>query len=442
MKKFLSFLFCCVLALGITGCGNDTDKIEDNSNSNNNNTVVSEEKIKEKEPLSLETPAGIVLIGSIHKDENGWYFTPEQPLNIKLTYYIDYPEIFDNVTRLEMLSDSEDGFDKTVYEKEVVTITGDVTNPRGAGTLYLVPYKINKGKTVEQSYAYPDLQPPMQEETDYDISELPEKMRPIIENNNYIYNPYLLGKEAIKYYGIEFAEFYIKFVDAYLNYETSVDCPNQGFADKLSVIINYESPLFIDSAFNSFDWYNEKNQTITWNYTKTEKQHNEIISIIKNASNGFLEGVKATDSEREKAMKIFSNFNKEMKYDYAALNTRNNIEAYYAYANHSGICVTFAIAYSQLLTQAGIENTTVSGSTSSGEAHVWNLITIDNKNYFADTTYQISGTEDNPYYYFGMGMDARFNDGSGFDKNNVSIGKYAIKTINDISVSEKSIDDF
>ena len=49
MKKFLSFLFCCILALGITGCGNDTDKIEDNSNSNNNNTVVSEEKIKEKE---------------------------------------------------------------------------------------------------------------------------------------------------------------------------------------------------------------------------------------------------------------------------------------------------------------------------------------------------------------------------------------------------------
>lgn len=83
-------------------------------------------------------------------------------------------------------------------------------------------------------------------------------MRPIIENNNYIYNPYLLGKEAIKYYGIEFAEFYIKFVDAYLNYETGVDCPNQGFADKLSVIINYESPLFINSAFNSFDWYNEK----------------------------------------------------------------------------------------------------------------------------------------------------------------------------------------
>lgn len=180
-----------------------------------------------------------------------------------------------------------------------------------------------------------------------------------------------------------------------MNYETGVDCPNQGFADKLSVIINYESPLFINSAFNSFDWYNEKNQTITWNYTKTEKQHNEIISIIKNASNGFLEGVKATDSEREK-----------------------------------------------LLTQAGIENTTVSGNNSSGETHIWNLITIDNKNYFADTTYQISGTEDNPYYYFGMGMDARFNDGSGFDKNNVSIGKYAIKTINDISVSEKSIDDF
>ena len=152
-------------------------------------------------------------------------------------------------------------------------------------------------------------------------------MRPIIENNNYIYNPYLLGKEAIKYYGIEFAEFYIKFVDAYLNYETGVDCPNQGFADKLSVIINYESPLFINSAFNSFDWYNEKNQTITWNYTKTEKQHNEIISIIKNASNGFLEGVKATDSEREK-----------------------------------------------LLTQAGIENTTVSGNNSSGETHIWNLI--------------------------------------------------------------------
>ena len=45
----------------------------------------------------LHLAPGVVLVGTIKKDNTGWYFAPEQPLNITLTYYIDNPEYFENV---------------------------------------------------------------------------------------------------------------------------------------------------------------------------------------------------------------------------------------------------------------------------------------------------------------------------------------------------------
>lgn len=390
--------------------------------------------------LSIETPGGVILVGKIYKDEKGWYFTPLEVLNIKLTFYIEKPETFENVTRFEMLSNTEDGFDKVIYEKQIVTITGEITNPRGLGKLYIIPYKIEVGRTVDKGYAIPDLKRPANNEAIYNPLELSDKMKSTFESDNYVYNPYMLSEETLKTYGNDFANFYVEFMDAYLNYETHVHCPNKEYADYLSSIVYYENPMFIiDTSYNSFNWYDENNKTISWTYTKNKSEHDLIIDNVKIASNNFLTGIKKTDSEKEKAMKLYNNFNNNMKYDYDALNTRNNIESYYAYINNKGICVTFAIAYSQLLTQIGIENTISSGMVSNGEGHVWNVINIDGVNYFSDTTYQITTTKENKYLYFGMSLSDRLNDGSNFDKESISIGKYNIKKISDIPISNESL---
>lgn len=406
----------------------------------NNTSSVVKDKDVEKEAISLSTPSGVVLVGTISQDKNGWYFIPEQPLNIELTYYIDNPEIFDNVIRLEMLSNSEDGFDKVIYQKQIVTITGVISNYRGLGKLYLVPYKIEVGKNVSKSYAVVDLQSSSYEQADYDSKTLPAKMKPIIENDAYIYNPYLLSLEALEMYGNDFADFYITFVDAYLNYETSIDCPNKKYADYLSTIIYYENPMFnMDISYNSFNWYDSDNHLLSWNYTKDKEEHNHIITQLEDAINSFLIGITPSDTEKDKAKKLFNNFNQKMEYDFEALKTRENIEPYYAYVDYKGICITFALAYSQLLTNIGIENTISSGMGDNEEGHVWNMITIDGVNYFVDPTYQITTKKTDRYYYFGMSLSNRLNDGSGFNKEEISVGRYVIKSLNDINISNQKL---
>ena len=399
--------------------------------------IINEEQIKDKEALSLETPAGVAMVGTIKKDEKGWYFIPEQPLNIKLTYFIDQPEEFSNITRFEMLPNIEDGIDKAMYESSLVTIFGAISNPRSLGTLYLIPYKIEKGKIIEHCYAEPNLEVPTDKEVNYNYETLSDKVKPIIENNHYVYNPYILSKEILESYGNDFADLYIDFMDAYLNYETSIKCPNQNLADYLSIALFYEFPMYgMDISYNSFDFYNEETKTISWQYTKSKTEHDEIITKIKNASNEFLKGIEVSDTDQNKAKKLYSNFNKNMKYDYVAFQNRENIEPYYAYVDNTGICVTFSKAYLQLLSQIGLEGTNVSGTDKNGDAHVWNAIKLNDNYYFVDTTYQITSDLDNEYYYFGEGLNDRLNDG--FKKDDISFGIYNIKSITDINLSNES----
>lgn len=430
--KYLTILLA--IFIFFTGCAK-TENPENESGSN-----ITEEEIKKKESLSIETNAGVVIVGSIQKDDNGWYFVPEQPLDIKLTYYEENPEVFNHVTRFEMLESGEDGFDKILYEKQLVTITGQISNPRGAGILYLIPYKIEVGKMVEKSYGDSSIAMPEKEEVSYHPELLSEKMKPIIEENRYLYNPYVLSEEALKEFGNEFADFYLEVIDAYLNYKTTVSCPSKDYADYLTTVLYYEFPMFqVDASYSSYDWYDKENHTITWKYTKTKEEHQKIIDEVTTSANLFLKGIEASDSELQKALKLYSNFNQDMKYDYDAMETRENIDAYYAYTNHSGVCVTFAIAYSQLLSQVGIESTLASGTVSNGEGHVWNVVTIDQKHYFVDSTYQIT-SQKSSYHYFGMNLEKRLNDGSGFKENDIWMGKYQVKGVDEISIANTSLE--
>ena len=88
------------------------DEVEEEKNSDNKNNeevknpskeVLKEEDVKSKASLDIETPSGAVLIGSIKRDNEGWYFMPIQPLNITLTYYIEHEEKFENIIKLRIL---------------------------------------------------------------------------------------------------------------------------------------------------------------------------------------------------------------------------------------------------------------------------------------------------------------------------------------------------
>lgn len=396
------------------------------------------------EPLDIETPAGVVLVGKIKKDANSWYFEPEQPLNIKLTYYADFTPSYNNLTRIEMFDNSEDGTNKELFLYDTVTITGMLQNYRGdMDSLYLYPCRIEHGKTVTAGYAIPELDYPVNEPPSYDPSvPLPDGMEPIVENGHYVYNPYILTVNTLEGMGNDFADFYKGFVDAFLSYKTSCPCPNKNYAEMFSSVMYYEFPLFVaDGEFDSQSGYDEKTQTMNWSYkSKSKAEHDKLISEFTAAANSFLKSVKATDSEQLRAQAIYHAFCPRMTYDYEVLESRERVEAYYAYTLNRGVCVTFACAMMQLFAQVGIEATIVSGTVApSGEGHAWNLVTIDGENYFCDSTYELTYNSGNAFVYFGMTMEDRLNDGSGFSVDQMYVGGMNTKPASEVALAKRTL---
>ena len=415
------------------------DKIEEIKNPSKN--ILTEDNIKNKEPLSLETPSGAVLVGIISKDSDGWYFMPEQPLNLTLTYYVEYPEQFDNVTKLRMLDDSEDNFSKALYANELVTVTGEILNPRSAGILYLYPYDIKTGKQVNISYADKNIKAPENEFGTMDESLLPSKMQSKIVNNEYKYNFYMVSKETLYNFDNDFINFYLEFVDAFLNYETSIPCPKKNYAEYVVSILDYEFPVFFaDGEYNFTSIYDPNTKTMNWAYTsKNKTEHDKLIKEFENSANSLLKGVNKDQSENLKAQTIYHNLTPIITYDYEGLETGKSLESYYVYTKHSGVCHSFAIAYSQLLTQVGIESTIANGMPETSLiGHCWTTMKIDGTYYFTDPTYEISYKNGTAYAFYGMSLKERMNTNE-YNESNITIGKYRSKKLKEYGDFSKNL---
>ena len=451
MKTKIKTLIAAVLTicLTLTGCAAVPNR-EPASSPESTDTAASEasqtesSKADETDPeesLMLETPAGAVLIGKIKKDSDGWFFEPEQPLTVKLTCYTDYAPTYENLKRINMFDNSVDGTNKELYRYDTVTITGMLQNYRGdMENLYLYPCRIEHGKTVLSSHAMPELDYPAVEPPSYDPSlPLPDGMQPITENGYFVYNPYILTVNTLEGMGNDFAVFYKDFVDAFLSYQTSCPCPNKYYAEMFSSVMFYEFPLF--TADGELCSYDENTKTLTWSYkSKSKSEHDNLISDFTAAANSFLKKVKASDSEQLRAQAIYHAFCPLMTYDYEVLETRERVEAYYAYTLHRGVCVTFSCAMMQLFAQVGIEATIVSGTvTTSIDGHAWNLVTIDGENYFCDSTYEMSYNSGNAFVYFGMTMEDRLNDGSGFSVDQMYVGGMSTKPASEVTLAKHTL---
>lgn len=422
----------------------EDNKEEDHSDSVKNpaQEVLTEEEVKKKDALSLETESGAVLVGVIKKDSDGYYFMPEQPLNITLTYYIDRPEQFNEVIQLRMLDDSEDEWNKSIYINELVTITGEVLNPRSAGVLYLYPYDIKTGKQVSTSYAAENIEKPENTFGTMDESLLPEKMESKIVDGEYQYNFYMVSKETLYQFDNDFINFYLEFVDAFLNYETSIPCPKKSYSDYIFSILNYEFPVFYaDGTYDYETVYDKDTKTLNWSYkTSSKKEHEKLIKEFETSANALLKGVKENQSESVRAQIMYHNLTPIITYDYDGLETGKSLESYYVYTKHSGVCHSFAITYSQLLTQVGIESTIATGMPISAFiGHAWTVMKIDGTYYFSDPTYEASFQNGTTYAFYGMGIKERESTDE-YNVSNITIGKYQSKSMSEYGSFAKKLE--
>ena len=127
-------------------------------------------------------------------------------------------------------------------------------------------------------------------------------------------------------------------------------------------------------------------------------------------------------SEVEKAKTIYHALCTRMTYDDSALEELERKNSYYAYLNNSGVCITFANVYNQLLMQVGVKATVATCDYKPTMGHAWSVVTLDGKDYFCDPTFELSQNKGNGYIYFGMSYADRIKDGTG--KDGIRAGKY------------------
>ena len=401
-----------------------------------------EPEITEKDPIDIETIGGVVIVGEIGFDEEGWHIIPEQPLNITYSYFLNNPSVFLEQTRIKIVDPKDDGMDKTVYLGHTVTIHGTFRFVRNDfETLYLSPYTITMGKIVEESYGDSELKAPEQPVDLYDRTEpLPKYLEPRIIDGKYLYNSFMLSEESLQLLGNDFAVFYCDFVDAVLNYRSEVSCPKPVYAELLGSVIYYDFPLFDACAqpFEFFKHYDSETNTISIVYKYSEDEHQKLIVQFHEAADDLLATVTPDMSDVEKAKSIYHEICTRMVYDDSALEDFERKDSYFAYLNNSGVCITFANVYNQLLTQVGIKATVATCEYDATMGHAWSVVTLDGENYFCDPTFELSYDKGAGYRYFGMNYADRISEGLGID--GIRAGRYYFAyTVQPEMIAEESL---
>ena len=392
--------------------------------------------------LDIETLGGVVIVGEIGFGEAGWYIIPELPLNITYNYFYNNPSVFPGQTSIRLIDPKDDGIDKSIYLGHTVTVHGEFRFVRNDfETLYLSPYTITMGKNVEESYGDSELKAPEGPVDLYDRSEpLPKYLDPRITGGKYIYNAFMLSEETIRLMGNDFTLFYCDFVDAFLGYRSEVPCPDKAYAEMLGTVIYYDFPLFDACAqpFEFFKHYDGETNTIRIEYRYGEAEHRNLLAEFLGAADELLSGVTPDMSDVEKAKNIYHALCTRMVYDDSALVDFERKNSYYAYLNNSGVCVTFANVYNQLLTQVGIKTTLASCDYNATMGHVWSVVTLDGKDYFCDPTFELSYDKGSGYKFFGMNYADRTKDGLG--KDGIRAGKYCFSyTVLPEMIAEQSL---
>lgn len=106
-------------------------------------------------------------------------------------------------------------------------------------------------------------------------------------------------------------------------------------------------------------------------------------------------------SDREKIKYVYEWIGDNNTYDELFTYTSKNQSIYNVFIKGNAVCAGFAKASQVIFQNIGIESMTISGE--SGGPHMWNVIKLDNKYYYYDSTYAASIRDKNhPQYYGGL----------------------------------------
>ena len=252
----------------------------------------------------------------------------------------------------------------------IVLLTGPVTE--FANVVY-------EQKKIEES------KPTQQERLDF---------QKLLSDNTYYYYNNLndIEKEA-----------YVTMYSSFMSFDDSfvmeIDGENLKY---VFTAVLYDNPhiFWVDNDYQYSE--NEKSVLFTPSYRNSTVEAQQLTIELNNKINEIVSYANNFNTEYEKELYIHNYICENTVYD-EALSQEGGDSAYDSLINGKAICEGYSRAVQILLDAVDIDNYLVVGDSESNgeiEPHMWNVVEIDNLNYYLDATWDDSGADDTTVYFY------------------------------------------
>lgn len=119
-------------------------------------------------------------------------------------------------------------------------------------------------------------------------------------------------------------------------------------------------------------------------YFYTAKESQTMQKAIEQNAEEWLEGLDKNTDDYHKILYVYEKIVDEVEYDESAPDNQN---IYSVFVNRKSVCAGYSRATQYLLEKIGIFCTYVTGKTTEGGSHAWNLVKCNGDYYYVDTTW-------------------------------------------------------
>lgn len=151
------------------------------------------------------------------------------------------------------------------------------------------------------------------------------------------------------------------------------------------VLKDYPDIFWCDGTATATAYEEEESYTILRpDYIYNNEEKTVMKEEIEDAVLDCLSGISAEESEYQKILYVYEYIVNTVDYDQEASDNQN---IYSVFAHHRSVCAGYSKATQYLLEKLGVFCTYVTGTTTGGQSHAWNLVRCNGEYYYVDTTW-------------------------------------------------------
>lgn len=178
------------------------------------------------------------------------------------------------------------------------------------------------------------------------------------------------------------------------------DCFDRFHKAYYSIIVDHPELL----SFASYGaTYKDNNMRLHLDYSIKLPLADQVAEMVINLKLNKIKEETKDLTDKEKIKYVYNYIGQNTKYDRIFTFENKNQTIYNVFLRGNAVCAGFAKA-SQVIFQAiGINSYAVQGKTS--DEHMWNIVEVDGKYYYFDSTVASCISESDPAYYDGLKQD-------------------------------------